>query len=106
MPKWLMLPAYTAVLSYLIAGYVDTINILTGEEQVVWVGGPVIEKNINSSRWTGMQHVVYINFDGRKIGFLLNANEYAATELGDIRGREMIKGGLGYYYYRERMIWR
>lgn len=104
--KWFLILCNTVAISFTIAMYNITVNALMGDGQIVWVGGPVIKKNINSSRWTGMQHVVYVNFDGRRIGFLLSANEYAATELGDVRGREMIKGGLGYYYYRERMIWR
>lgn len=107
--KWVVviLSALVAAFFAWLGGYYFFLaNAITGSRVPVMVSGPVVEMKISSGRWAGTRRNVTIRFEERNIAFFLAAEEYSRVREGDIYGRPMMLGGLGYYYMRGRSAWK
>lgn len=80
-------------------GYVILANALTGEAERVYVAGPVIEKKGGSgARFTGHNYYLTIRYEGRPVCLTVSKADYDSHPVGWTYGREMQRGGYGYFY--------
>lgn len=80
-------------------GFPILANALTGETERVYVAGPVIEKKSGSgSRFSGYYFYLTIRYEGRQVNLNVSRADYDSHPVGAIYGREMLRGGYGYFY--------
>jgi hypothetical protein len=79
-------------------GYAGFWNALSGSSEEILVGGPVVKLEAKSGRYLGAQYEVTLRYDNRNIQLTVPRAEYETLKKGDIYGRKMKLGGLGYYY--------
>ena len=79
-------------------GYVNFWNAFTGSSDDIWVSGPVVKLRSYSGRYAGAQHKVTLHYGDRDIELSVPRKQYEMLREGDMYGRNMKRGGLGYYY--------
>lgn len=98
---WLLVPGLVATFlcAFVSMGYFMLANAITGDDSTpVWVHGPVIEKYHATSRGTGFNGYLTIEFEGRPVKMLVPSPDYKHYQLGDEYGQEFYRGGYGYFY--------
>lgn len=85
--------------AFLTNGYCAWANALTGPVEPVQISGPVIEKKKGmGTRFSGYNYVVTVRFEDRPVCLNVSKDEYDVVPLGAVYGREMRRGGFGYFY--------
>ncbi len=91
------------IVSLSTVGYFGWINTLSGPVEPVQVSGPIIEKKKGmGTRFSGYNYVVTVRFEDRPVCLNVSKGEYDAVPLGAVYGREMRRGGFGYFYQWKR----
>ena len=87
-------------------GYIAIWNALTGSKEEILVSGPVVHLKAESGRWAGKLHNITIHSGGRDVMITVTPQEFSEIKAGDIYGRKMKLGGLGYYYTWGLAYWK
>ena len=96
----IVIPLIAAMMyGWMTLGYFSWANALVGPGDAVQVSGPVIEKTKGmGTRFSGYNYVVTVRFEDRPVCLNVSKGEYDAVPLGSVYGREMRRGGFGYFY--------
>lgn len=87
------------IAAFCMGGFPILANALTGEAERVYVAGPVIEKKGGSgARFTGHNYYLTIRYEGRPVCLTVSKADYDSHPVGWTYGREMRRGGYGYFY--------
>lgn len=86
------------IYAFVMLGYPLWINALTASGETVQVHGPVVDKKKGSTRYTGWDYFLTIQFNGRTVCLEVSQEEYNRRSVGSFYGREMQRGGFGYFY--------
>lgn len=84
--------------TYVLVGYPMLANALLGEEQPVYVAGPVIDQKEGQTRFTGFNYYLTIMYEGRRVCLTVSQADYRSHPVGSTYGREMLRGHYGYFY--------
>jgi hypothetical protein len=98
---WLILAPIPmgGIAAFCMGGFPILANALTGGTERVYVAGPVIEKKGGSgARFTGYNYYLTIRYEGRPVCLTVSKADYDSHPVGWTFGREMRRGGYGYFY--------
>jgi hypothetical protein len=98
--------SFAAVFSFASMGYFLLANALTGSNNPVLVNGSVTEMKVESGRWAGKLNNITIHYGNRDVMLTVTPQEFAQLKPGDMYGRKMKLGGLGYYYTWGLAFWK
>lgn len=95
------------IAAYTLMGWAIWANALTASGAPMQIVGPVIDQKKGQTRFTGFDYFLTIEFEGRPVCLNVTQDEYRSHPIGSVYGREMRRGGFGYFYELEYgAVWK